>query len=246
MKLYTSEQLSLLDKSRIPRHVAFIPDGNRRWAKKIDADATTGQRQGADILMDIIKACKELGVKMVTIYIFSTENWNRDPLEVHAFLWLIESYLRDQQASMIENGIRLQSIGEYSRFPKSLCQTIEATKEATQHCQDIEMVFALNYGARDEMRRAVLKIADDISSQKIKKEEITESLISQYLDTRGWPDPDMLIRTSGEKRFSNFLLWQISYAEMYFVDTLWPDFTPKHLLEAVINFQKRERRHGGA
>lgn len=243
---FSPEQLSILDRSRVPRHVAFIPDGNRRWAKKQQASATRGQRQGADILMDIIKACKELGIKVVTVYIFSTENWHREQEEVQAFIWLIESYLRDQRQTMIDNGIRMQSIGDLSRFPLSLCDSLQATKEATRHCKDIDMVFALNYGGRDEMRRAIQRILEDHSNQKFKREEVTETLISRYLDTAEWSDPDMLIRTSGELRFSNFLLWQISYTEVYFTDTLWPDFTPQHLFEAVINFQKRERRLGGA
>lgn len=242
---FSPEQLNTLDKSRIPKHVAIIPDGNRRWAKKQHLSVLQGHRKGADILMDVIKASKELGIKVVTFYIFSTENWTRDQEEVQAVLWLLETYVTEQRQTMIENGIRLQSIGDLTRLPASVRHALQATKEATSHCHEIEMIFAVNYGGRDEIRRAVQAILDDYASQQVKREEVTERLISRYLDTNGWSDPELLIRTSGELRFSNFLIWQTSYTEVYIADSLWPDFNSTNLLEAVLSFQKRERRLGG-
>lgn len=242
---YTPEQLKSLDKSRIPKHVAVIPDGNRRWAKKHHVSAFQGHQKGADILMDIVKASKELGIKVVTFYIFSTENWTRNDEEVKAVLWLLETYVTEQCQTMLAHGIRLQTIGDLARLPDSVKQALQATKDATAECHDIEMVFAVNYGGRDEIRRAMQAILDDYADQKIKREEVTERLISRYLDTNRWSDPDLLIRTSGEFRFSNFLIWQTSYTETYIADILWPDFNPTNLLEAVFSFQKRERRLGG-
>lgn len=243
---YTREQIQLLDRNRIPKHIAIIPDGNRRWAKKNNLSVMQGHRQGADNLMEIVKAAKALGIKVITFYVFSTENWSRDPIEVRALLWLLESYLIEQRPVMLENGVKLQTIGDCSRFPNSVRRTIQESKDATNHCEDIEMVLALNYGSRDEIRRAVQLILDDIASKGILPvEKVTESLISGYLDTAKWPDPDLLIRTSGEKRFSNFLLWQSSYTELYIDQVLWPDFHPRNLLNAVVEFQKRDRRLGG-
>jgi undecaprenyl diphosphate synthase len=239
---YTPEELAALDKRRVPRHVAFIPDGNRRWARERDASSARGHREGADILMDIVKAAKSTGVGYVSFYIFSTENWARDPLEVQAILWLIDSYLKEQCPTMVENGIRLQTIGDLSRFPSDIFETIQQTKEATAHCQDVEMILALNYGGRDEIRRAIQAI---LQAGNIAPEDITEDVIRSYLDTALWPDPDLLIRTSGELCLSNFLLWQTSYTEIYTANVFWPDFTPQHLLEALFNFQRRERRMGG-
>ncbi len=239
---YTAEQLHALNPARVPRHVAFIPDGNRRWAKKRETSAAKGHREGADILMDIVKAAKALGVKASTFYIFSTENWTRDAVEVQALLWLLESYLIEQCPVMLENEIRFQTIGDLSRFPACVRETVQATKDATAHCATMDLVLALNYGARDELRRAFQSMLND---EIWKKETVTEALISQYLDTVQWPDPELLIRTSGEQRLSNFLLWQTSYTEVYTTNVLWPDFTPKNLLTAILEFQQRERRLGG-
>ncbi|MBA3958443.1 MAG: di-trans,poly-cis-decaprenylcistransferase [Parachlamydiaceae bacterium] len=242
--IYTVDQLKSLDRGRIPAHIAIIPDGNRRWAKNNNLSVMRGHRQGADNLIEIVKAGKALGIKTITFYIFSTENWAREPIEVRALLWLLESYLVDQRATMIENGVRLHTIGDGSRFSTSVQRTIQETKNATAHCTDIDMVFGLNYGARDELRRAFQTIVEEKAQGKING-EITESMIASYLDTAKWPDPDLLIRTSGEQRISNFLLWQTSYAEFYSVELMWPDFQSKQLLEAILEFQRRERRLGG-
>lgn len=244
--IYSPEQLRYLDKSRIPSHIAFIPDGNRRWAKKHVLKTIMGHRAGADILLNIVKAAKELGVKTVTCYTFSTENWARSAEEVQSFLWLLESYLIEQRSAMIENGVRLKSIGDLSRLPKSLSTVLQDSKEATSSCHDIDLVMAINYGGRDELRRAVKAMCEDFSAQKLKAEDITEATIAKYLDTAEWKDPDLLIRTSGEMRISNFLIWQTSYTEVHLCDVLWPDFTSQHLLAAILDFQKRQRRWGGA
>lgn len=243
--IYSQEDLLTLDRSRIPKHVAIIPDGNRRWAKSNGFTIMRGHREGADNLIQIVKAAKELGIKVITYYIFSTENWNRNAAEVKTLLWLLESYLIEQRPAMLENGLKLSSIGDTSRFPKRVQDTLQETKAITAHCNDIEMIMALNYGSRDEIRRAVVGILDDYSNQTISREEVTETLISRYLDTSQWPDPDLLIRTSGEMRVSNFLLWQASYTEFYMTQLRWPEFTSRSLLEAVLHFQHRERRLGG-
>ncbi len=244
-KYFTPEQHALINKARVPRHVAIIPDGNRRWARKRLQHIDEGHREGADNLISIVRAAKELGVKAITFYLFSTENWLRDPAEVQALMWLLEQFLIEQRQEMLDGGMRLQTIGDLSALPESTRQVIEETKQVTAHCDKIEMIAALNYGSRDEMRRAFQKMLNDYEQKKFARDEITEGLIAGYLDTSAWGDPDLLIRTSGEARVSNFLLWQISYAEIYIVDVLWPDFCATHLWDAVRFFQSRERRMGG-
>lgn len=242
--IYTPTQVAAVDISRIPHHVAFIPDGNRRWAKSNNLSTKQGHEKGAETLMDTVKAAKELGIKMVTFYSFSTENWSRNPLEVQAIMWLLNTFLTEQRPLMVRDGIRLQTIGDLSRFSSSVRQTIQDTKDATVHCGDFDLVLALNYGGRDELRRAVQKICEDYAKKTFTSKEVTETLISHYLDTKHWNDPDLLIRTSGEQRMSNFLLWQTSYTEIYTTAVLWPDFSSQHLLNAILDFQKRQRRLG--
>ncbi len=244
--IYSPDQTSRLDPARIPRHIAIIPDGNRRWAKNRQLPTIEGHRQGADTLLNIVKAAKELNVKAITFYTFSTENWNRSQDEVSAFMYLLAQYLLSQKDEMIANGIRLHTIGDSSRIPPELNAIIDETKKATEACNAFNLVLALNYGARDEIRRAFHSILDDYDQEKVKKGEITEELISRHLDTYRWGDPDLLIRAGGELRVSNFLLWQISYSEMYIPPVLWPDFTPEILLDALLSFQQRDRRLGGA
>lgn len=243
--LYSPDQLSKLDRNRIPQHIAFIPDGNRRWAKANKMSIFEGHQKGADVISNIVKAAKELGVKVFTIYLFSTENWNRNPIEVQALMWLLEKYIKAQLPVMLEDGIQMQTIGDLSRFSPRIQELIQKTKEETAIGNEMQMVWALNYGARDEMRRAVQSICQDFKNKNFTIQEVTESLISNYLDTAQWNDPEILIRTSGEQRLSNFLLWQTSYSEIYTTPVLWPDFNEKHLLEAIIEYQRRERRLGG-
>lgn len=244
-RYYTLEQTIDLDPNRIPRHVAFIPDGNRRWAKQQQMQAAEGHREGSDNLIEIVKAGKELGVKVFTFYLFSTENWSRPQEEIDALMWLLHTYLTEQLPTFLEEGTRLCTIGDLSPLPDYVNETIRETKRATSHCNEVDLIFALNYGSRDEITRAIKSIVEDIQNNKIVPEQISEQLISQYLDTAQWGDPDLLIRTSGELRISNYLLWQISYSEIFSTHVLWPDFTPHHLLEALLNFQKRNRRLGG-
>ena len=238
-------QLARLDKSRIPQHIAIIPDGNRRWAKKRLSSIQAGHREGADTLMEIVKSAKELGIKGITFYSFSTENWNRPPEEVIALMALFTTYLTEQREEMVESGIKLETIGDLHALPSFLQSTIRDTKAATEDCDKISLILALNYGSRDEICRAIRTMMDDYDHQRLKKEEINETMISRYLDTQKWGDPELLIRTSGELRVSNFLLWQISYSEIHVAPVLWPDFTPQHLIEAIVDYQGRQRRWGG-
>lgn len=229
---------------RVPEHVAIIMDGNRRWARQKRVPLMAGHWRGAEQLTEIVRAAKGLGIKVLTVYAFSTENWNRSPMEVKALMRLIKTYLKRQRQTMIEEGVRLSAIGNIGKLPPDVCEVLEETIEATQAGSKIDLVVALNYGGRDEMKRAVEAIIDDCLAKKISKEQVSEELISQYLDTAQFKDPDLLIRTSGESRLSNFLLWQASYSEVLVSDVLWPDFREKDLLEAVLEYQKRELRLG--
>lgn len=243
--LYTPEQLRTVEPSRVPQHIAIIPDGNRRWAKGKLLLTEQGHRAGADQLMNIVIAAIELGIKRLTFYIFSTENWTRPKREVDAQLRLLEKYLIEQRQRMINNGIRFTTIGDLTPFQDNIHRELRNTIQATANENKINVVFALNYGGRDDITRAIRKIVKEYDQGKLKIEDISEDLVSRNLDTHNNSDPDLLIRTSGELRVSNFLLWQISYAEIYVCDVLWPDFTPNHLLNAVQTFQHRERRLGG-
>ncbi|MFT4553467.1 MAG: undecaprenyl diphosphate synthase [Chlamydiales bacterium] len=243
-KLFSAEQLLSLDPTNIPNHVAIIMDGNRRWAKKRFFSTVLGHSKGVDALMDSVKAAKDLGVKVLTVYGFSTENWKRSKLEVKILLDIFEQALLKHTEPMTQNGVRLHSIGDVSPFPPRFIKMLEESKKRTSHCEGIDLVLALNYGGRDELRRALTSIADDLETGKLNKNQIDEQLISSYLDTAQWKDPDLLIRTSGENRVSNFLLWQLSYTELYVTNRLWPDFSPQDLLEAIVEYQNRERRLG--
>lgn len=242
---YSGEAIERIKQGPIPKHIAIIPDGNRRWSLEGHASSTSGHREGADSVTRIVKAAKELGVEIITIYGFSTENWSRSQEEVEILLRLIAFNLRHQCPSMVHFGVKLEVIGDISAFPPFLQEAIEETLAATAHCTEITLVFALNYGGRDDLARATRKIATEVQSGELAPDDINEHLISQYLDTHAWPDPDLFIRTSGEMRVSNFLLWQISYSEIYVTDVLWPDFSPQHLLDIVVEYQGRERRWGG-
>lgn len=230
--------------SKSAEHVAIIMDGNRRWAKKRFLPASAGHWAGANTLKKIVRAASDLNVKILTVYAFSTENWLRPQVEVKAIFKVLESYLLQEREGMIEEGVRLDYIGDISKFPEPLQRIIEETKKMTAQGAKIELVLALNYGSRDEITRAFSTMADDLLSQKINKEDITEELIKKYLDTKNRRDPDLLIRTSGEMRLSNFLLWQLSYTEVHVTDVLWPDFSKKDLEYAIHEYQVREMRKG--
>jgi undecaprenyl diphosphate synthase len=239
-----STLISQIDPNRIPHHIAIIPDGNRRWAKQRLAEPEDGHSAGSDILIDIVKSAKDLGVSTLTFFAFSTENWNRSPDEVQYLMELLVRLLDDQKESMIENGVKLAVIGDLSRLPDHLTQAIKEAKQYTKDCRDITLVLAINYGGRDDIRRAFLKMHNDCNNGSLNLTDVTESTISKYLDTHEWQDPDLFIRTSGELRVSNYLLWQIAYSEIYVAPVLWPDFRPPHLAQAIIEYQRRESRWG--
>lgn len=244
-KAFVSEGSNRLDPSRIPHHVAIIMDGNRRWARKRGLPALFGHRAGEANLKRIVNAAADYGIKVLTVYAFSTENWNRSAAEVQGLMHILKTYLRNEREEMIAQGVRLQTIGDLSRFPKEVLDELEESRRATAHCTHIELVLALNYGGRDDIRRAAIALLDDVASGKIEKEAISEEIFASYLDTSAWGDPDLFIRTSGEWRISNFLLWQLSYTEVYITDVLWPDFDERQLLLALVDFQQRDRRLGG-
>lgn len=243
-KFYSADQLALVDDSKVPKHIAIIMDGNRRWGKREKGEALEGHYSGADVVLDTVEAAKDLGVKTLTLYAFSTENWDRSPLEIASVMSLIENYLRTQQQRMIDEGVRLGTIGNLEKLPESLRQQISVTKAATADCNCVNMVLALNYGSRDELTRVVREIAASVADGKLTADAIEQSTISERLDTAPWGDPDLLLRPGGELRLSNYLLWQLSYSEIRPMDIYWPEFTPLHLLQAVLEFHQRERRYG--
>lgn len=242
--IYTTEELSHVHEREIPRHVAILMDGNRRWATQYDLPIQVGHAKGAEQLKIIVEAAIDLGVEILTVFAFSTENRKRTPKEIEMLFSLFEKYLLQEREEMKKNGIQLETIGEISTFPKALQHTIEESKRLTSLGDRFKLVLAINYGARDEITRAMQKITVDLGEGKLKNIPITEKLIQSYLDTALLPDPDLLIRTSGELRLSNFLLWQVSYSEFYFTEELWPDFSPQSLLEAVLSYQTRKIRRG--
>ncbi len=242
---FDQESLSSLDFSNVPEHVAIIMDGNRRWAKNRNLPPMLGHAQGAATLLKVVEAAIRFGVKVLTVYAFSTENWQRSKFEIATLMQIFKKNLLQQRGPMIEQGVRLQTIGDLKRFPRDLLEVLEESCRVTKGGDKIDLVLALNYGGRDDIRRAVLAIVDDVAAGLMKKEELSEEKISSYLDTAKWCDPTLFIRTSGEKRLSNFLLWQLSYTEVYITDVLWPDFDERELLLALLDYQQRQRRLGG-
>jgi undecaprenyl diphosphate synthase len=233
-----------IDKEKLPRHIAIIMDGNGRWAKKKLLNRISGHIKGVDAVREIVTACRELGVKVLTLYAFSVENWRRPKDEVAALMKLLKEYLIKESEEMARNNIRLRAIGRVEDLPLDVQNTLQKTIKKTEQCQGMILNLALSYGGRSEIVHAVQGILSDFQKGKIKAEEITPQRFSQYLWTWGIPDPDLLIRTSGEFRISNFLLWQIAYTELYVTETLWPDFNRKELFKAIADYQSRERRFG--
>ncbi len=221
-----------------PSHIAIIMDGNGRWAKEQGLNRTAGHEQGAKIVRNITIHCSNIGIKYLTLYAFSTENWDRPKLEVEFLMKLLERYFKSELEVYLKNNVRFKAIGDISRFSNRLKKVIEDTQNKTAHCTGMTQILALNYGSRDEIVRAVSKL------QK-QNMQISEQNISNHLDTAGIDDVDMLIRTSGEIRISNFLLWQCAYAEMFFIQTYWPEFTTEELDDLISDFSRRERRFGG-
>ena len=233
------------DLLHVPHHVAIIMDGNRRWARIHNLPATLGHWKGAEAIMQIVKSASHLGIKVLTVFAFSTENWTRSMKEVEGLMNIFRTYLQHKKEEMIAEGVKLDVIGDLSRVPKDLQETLLEVKEATKSGAKIDLVLALNYGGRDDIVRAVKRVMQDQAEGKITVNKISEEVFCTYLDTAKWPDPDLLIRTSGEKRLSNFLLWQLSYTEVVITDVLWPEFTSCDLKQAIIEYQQRKRRRGG-
>ncbi len=233
-----------IDKEKLPHHIAIIMDGNGRWAKKKNLSRIRGHIKGVDAVREVVTACREIGIKVLTLYAFSVENWQRPKGEVTALMGLLKEYLLKECEEMIKNHIRLCAIGRLEDLPKEVRTTLDEAIKKTEKCDGMTLNLALSYGGRSEILHAVQKIIVDFKKGKIKEEEIDEPVFSKYLWTKKLPDPDLLIRTSGEFRISNFLLWQIAYAELYVTETLWPDFNRKELLKAIADYQSRERRFG--
>lgn len=230
---------------QIPEHVAIILDGNGRWAKKHFMPRNVGHSQGAKVVEQICEDAWDIGIKYLTVYAFSTENWNRPDKEVTALMKLLRRYLRDCIERTSKNNMRVRIIGEKSRLDKDIIEAIDELTEVSAVNTGLNFTIALNYGSRDEIVRAVRGIAQDAKDGKLSPDMISEKMISERLDTWDIPDPDLLIRTSGEQRLSNWLLWQLAYTEFYFTDVLWPDFNKKELIRAVEYYNTRERRFGG-
>lgn len=229
----------------IPKSIAIILDGNGRWAERRNLPRAMGHKAGCETLEKTVEDCVRLGVECLTVYAFSTENWKRSALEVGALMKLLRFYMVKLIDVANKNNVKAVMIGDESRFEPDIRKGIKKLIEATKNNTGMVFAFAINYGGRDEIKRAVENIVDDVELGKLSKEDISEELISSYLDTKNLPDPDLLIRTSGELRVSNFLLWQIAYSELYITDTLWPDFDKEELLKAIESYSHRQRRFGG-
>ena len=239
------DEVMELDRELIPAHVAIILDGNGRWAKKKHMPRNFGHKAGADTLETICDDAWDLGIKYLTVYAFSTENWKRSVEEVRGLMTILRNYLINAIERANKNNMKVTVIGERSRLDKDIREAIDRLEKATADNSGLRFNIALNYGGRDDITRALRRIAADVKDGIILPEDIDENLISNTLDTAGMPDPDLLIRTSGELRISNFLPWQVAYSEFYFCDTLWPDFNKEELAKAIIYYAKRDRRFGG-
>lgn len=232
--------LAKIDKLRVPQHIAIIMDGNGRWAKSQGQERIFGHFNGVEAVRESLKACVELGVKHLTLYAFSTENWNRPKAEVDALMDLLVKTIVNEMEELQGNHVRLNAIGDIENLPAECRSELKRGMELTAKNAKIQLNLALSYSSRWEIRNAIQRMIKD----GIEAEKVNDELISSYLSTAGIPDPELLIRTSGEKRISNFLLWQIAYAELYFTETLWPDFNKEELYKAVYDYQNRERRFG--
>lgn len=233
-----------IDFNNLPKHIAVIMDGNGRWAKKKGALRIFGHRNAVQAVRDVTEGCGELGIKYLTLYAFSTENWGRPKEEVEGLMELLVNTLKQEINTLMENQVKLITIGETSHLPKDCQENLQWAIDKTKNNSGLTLIMALSYSGRWEITKGVKKLAEDIEAGKVKSSEINERFIENYLQTSGIPDPELLIRTSGELRISNFLLWQIAYTELYITPTLWPDFRKEHLYEAIWSYQQRERRFG--
>jgi undecaprenyl diphosphate synthase len=236
--------LELINTENLPKHLAIIMDGNGRWAKQKGFLRAMGHESGTKSVKVTVETCAKIGIENLTLYAFSTENWNRPKLEVDTLMKLLVASLKKELKTLQDNNIRLNSIGNLSKLPNSILKELQDVVEKTKNNTRMTLTLALSYGSREELINVVKNISDKVKNNIISIDTIDESIINQHLYTHNLPDVDLLIRTSGEHRISNFLLWQIAYAELIFTDVLWPDFTEEHLYEAIISYQKRERRFG--
>jgi undecaprenyl diphosphate synthase len=236
--------MSDLDNKSIPAHIAVIMDGNGRWAKQHSLGRIAGHKKGVEAVRETVTACRELGVRYLTLYAFSSENWDRPAREVKSLMGLLEKFLKMELKTMLDRDIRLLAIGNCGTLPGNVLKTLNEVISKTQGNSAMTLILALSYGGRDEILEAVRKIAREAAEGKIDPGDLNKEAFSDYLYTEGIPDPDLLIRTSGEHRISNFLLWQTAYTEFYFTDVLWPDFRKKDLIAAIRDYQGRERRFG--
>lgn len=233
-----------LIKEKLPRHIAIIMDGNGRWAKQRGSARVFGHKNGVKAVREATEACAELGIEYLTLYAFSTENWGRPQNEVDALMSLLVSTIASETKTLNKNNVRLKIIGCKSSFPKKVQEKLNDCIDKTSQNTGLTLVLALSYSSRWEIIEAVKQLSEDVKNDRLNVSDINNEVFSKYLETSQMPDPELLIRTSGELRISNFLLWQIAYSELYFSNILWPDFSREHLYEAILDFQKRERRFG--
>lgn len=242
--LSEDELFGLLNPDLLPRHIAIIMDGNGRWAELRGLPRIAGHAEGIKSVREIITLCRDLDIGALTIYAFSQENWKRPALEINALMMLLEQYLQNEMEELIGKGARFRAIGRVDSLPSSALNWVRKVERATAHLDKLMLNVALSYGGRSEIVDAVRRLAEDVQEGRVQPEMIDEAFLEGYLSTHGLPDPDLLIRTSGETRISNFLLWQLAYTEMFFTPTLWPDFRRREGLLALLEYQKRERRFG--
>ncbi len=233
-----------MDLNNLPRHIAIIMDGNGRWAKKRGAERIFGHQSAIKSVKDVTEACAELGVEFLTLYAFSTENWKRPKLEVDGLMRLLVSSLKKEINTLQKNQVRLTAIGNLGNLPKVCQKELKEAMEITKYNTRVQLTLALNYSGRWELLKAIKEVAEKVQNGQVEVSDINDDLLATHLETSGIPDPELLIRTSGEMRISNYLLWQIAYTELFFTDVLWPDFRKEHLYQALMVYQSRERRFG--
>ncbi|OLS01754.1 isoprenyl transferase [Tissierella creatinophila] len=244
-KSYDTDLLKLIDFKKLPKHIAIIMDGNGRWAKRKFLPRYFGHQEGMKRVIDIVSASSKLGIDCLTLYAFSTENWKRPEEEIESLMKILVSYIRKELEKLVENNVKLNIIGDISNFPTLARTEVERAIFETENNTGMNLNIALNYGGRDEIIYGIKNLLNDYKLGKINIDNLNSEIFSNYLYTKGQPDPDLLIRPSGELRISNFMLYQIAYTEFWFSDVLWPDFSEDKLYEAIIDFQKRNRRFGG-
>jgi undecaprenyl diphosphate synthase len=235
---------SLIDITHLPGHIAIIMDGNGRWAKEKGEDRIHGHQQGVISVREVVEGCGEIGIKYLTLYAFSTENWNRPKYEVDALMELLVSTIRREVDDLKKNNVKLLVIGDFASLPEICQQELNEGMEITAECTGLKLILALSYSARWEITRAARQIAETAAKGSLKPEDIDTEMFNSFLCTKDYPDPELMIRTGGEHRISNFLLYQLAYTELYFTDIHWPDFRKNHLFDAILNYQQRERRFG--